>query len=150
MLFHRIPTGKTNNEPSDLSRFIKAQDSSHNGFADALKEIKAGKKRGHWMWYIFPQLRGLGFSRMSHYYGISGQSEAEAFLNHPILGSRLREITEALLDHRDRTANEILGTIDAIKLKSCMTLFDSISPDDIFAKALDSFFNGNRDPKSIP
>lgn len=150
MLFHRIPTGKTSNEPSDLSRFIKAQDSSHNGFADALKEIKAGKKRGHWMWYIFPQLRGLGFSHMSHYYGISGRQEAEAYLNHPTLGTRLREITEALLDHHDRTANEILGTIDAIKLKSCMTLFDSISPDDIFAKALDSFFNGNRDPKSIP
>lgn len=132
----------------DINRFVEAQDSWFGSYAQALKEIKAGRKRGHWIWYIFPQLRGLGFSRMSEYYGISGRDEAEAYLAHHVLGARLREITAALLSHAGTPPDKILGDIDALKVKSCMTLFDSISPDDIFAQVLANFYNNTRDPRS--
>ena len=134
---------------NDITRFLDAQDSGWNGYDEALREIKAGLKTGHWIWYIFPQLRGLGHSRMSHYYGITNRQEAEAYLNHPVLGKRLREITVALLEHSDKSADSILGNIDALKVKSCMTLFDCIAPKDIFEKVLNSFYNGERDKKSI-
>lgn len=134
---------------NDITRFIDAQDSKWSGFNTALREIKAGRKTSHWIWYIFPQLRGLGHSRMSHYYGITDRIEAEEYLNHPILGARLHEITTALLMHKNKRPEAILGGIDALKVRSCMTLFDCISPDDIFADVLDTFYNGQRDPKSI-
>lgn len=133
----------------DVSRFVEAQDSWFGSYAQALREIEAGRKRGHWIWYIFPQLRGLGFSRMSEYYGISGRAEAEAYLAHPVLGARLREITAALLRHAGIKPEKILGDIDALKVKSCMTLFDCISPDDIFAQVLAAFYNNTRDPRSV-
>lgn len=136
-------------DKNDITRFIDAQDSKWDGYATALSEIKDGRKVSHWIWYIFPQLRGLGHSRMSHYYGIADRQEAEDYLNHPVLGTRLREISEALLTHTDKSAESILGSIDALKVKSCMTLFDCISPDDIFSEVLDSFYNRKRDKNSL-
>lgn len=133
----------------DISRFLDAQDSKWNGYSVALREILAGKKISHWIWFIFPQLRGLGRSHMAQYYDIVDRREAEDYLNHPVLGARLREITEALLNHSDKSAIAILGGIDALKVKSCMTLFDCISPNDIFEKVLNQFYNGERDTKSI-
>lgn len=133
----------------DIDRFLVAQANSFNGYAQALKEIQNGRKISHWIWFIFPQLRGLGHSRNSHYYGINGRSEAEEYLKHPILGVRLKEITMALLNHTDKTALSIFGGIDAIKVQSCMTLFDSISPNDEFKKVLENFYDGNRDKNSI-
>lgn len=136
-------------DDNDITRFLDAQNTEWSGYDGALKEIKAGRKTSHWIWYIFPQLRGLGHSRWSYYYGISNRQEAEVYLNHPILGKRLREITEALLEHSDKSVNSIFGGIDALKVKSCMTLFDCIAPSDIFAKVLNTFYNGERDKKSI-
>lgn len=136
-------------EGKGIERFIDAQDSKWNGYSVALREITAGKKISHWIWFIFPQLLGLGHSRMSRYYGIADRREAEAYLRHPILGARLREITGALLEHSDKSAISILGGIDALKVKSCMTMFDCISPGDIFEKVLNMFYNGERDEKSI-
>lgn len=134
---------------NDIMRFIDAQDSSWSGYDVALGEIRSGRKSSHWIWYIFPQLRGLGHSRNSHYYGIADRQEALDYLNHPVLGCRLREITEALLAHSGRSARSILGGIDALKVRSCMTLFDSIAPNDIFDTVLAAFYDGDRDPKSV-
>ena len=130
---------------TDINRFIEAQEIPYFcGYKQALEEIKNGKKINHWIWYIFPQLRCLGRSRRAHFYGIADRSEAERYLNHQILGSRIREITEALLAHRDKTALEIFGEIDAIKVRSCMTMFDYLSPCDIFCEVLDSFYKSER------
>ena len=108
----------------NLQRFLDAQE---NDYADALREIKQGYKQSHWIWFIFPQMRGLGRSSMAEYYGISSIEEARAYLDHPILKARLFEISTALLQHKGKsTAYEILGTIDAIKVRSSMTLFDHI------------------------
>lgn len=134
---------------NDIARFVEAQDSEWSGYADALAEIRNGRKTSHWMWYIFPQLRGLGRSFNANYYGLADRNEAEAYLAHPVLGPRLREITSALLNHKDKSAREILGGIDALKVKSCMTLFDCISPNDIFAEVLSQFYDGKRDNNSI-
>ena len=133
-----------------LERFVNAQENPYSGYERALEEMKQGQKRGHWIWYIFPQLRGLGFSDMAQYYGICGKQEAREYLQHPVLGARLREITEAILLHAGQTTAEDLmnGEIDAMKLRSSMTLFDSVSPDDIFADVLDVFFDGERCPRS--
>lgn len=135
----------------DLERFIKIQNAPHNGYAQALKEMQEGDKQNHWIWYIFPQLAGLGHSYMAQMYGIRGMTEAKAYLNHPILGQRLREITNVVL-HYPTTANPnifMMQPIDALKLKSCMTLFDALSPNDIFAEVLTKFFNGKRDAKTL-
>lgn len=130
---------------TDINRFIEAQEIPYFcGYKQALEEIKNGKKINHWIWYIFPQLRCLGRSSRAHFYGIADRSEAERYLNHKILGSRVREITEALLAHRDKTALEIFGEIDAIKVRSCMTMFDYLSPCDIFCEVLDSFYKSER------
>lgn len=134
---------------NNIERFVKAQEEVWSGYAVALAEIEQGRKMSHWIWYIFPQLRGLGHSRYSHFYGIADRKEAEAYLAHPILGPRLREISEALLANTNKSARTILGDIDAQKVLSCMTLFDSISPNDIFADILDSFYNGERDKNSM-
>ena len=131
----------------NLQRFLDAQE---NDYADALREIKHGYKQNHWIWFIFPQMRGLGRSSMAEYYGISSIEEARAYLDHPTLRARLIEISTALLQHKDRsTAYEILGTIDAIKVRSSMTLFDHIMPHAIFAKVLDAFYNGERDELTL-
>ena len=98
----------------------------------------------HWIWYIFPQLKGLGHSRMATYYGIINKEEVEQYLAHEVLGARIREITEALLAHKEKKASDILGNIDAKKVRSCMTMFDCISPNDIFAEVIDSFYDGKR------
>ena len=136
-------------EITDIERFVEAQETPYADYQLALSEIVKGRKISHWIWYIFPQLRGLGHSRMSYYYGIADRAEAEAYLNHPILGPRLREISEELLAHTNKSANWIFGDIDAAKVQSCMTLFDCISPNDIFSDVLDSFYNGERDKNSL-
>ena len=129
---------------TDINRFLEAQASRYCGYEVALNEIKNGRKRSHWMWYIFPQLRCLGRSSRAHYYGIADRDEAQRYLEHPILGARIREITEALLEHKDKSAVEIFGDIDARKLRSSMTMFDFLSPNDIFCEVLRSFYNGER------
>ena len=130
---------------TDINRFLQAQENSFFcGYKQALEEIKNGKKKSHWIWYIFPQLQCLGRSSRAHYYGIADRDEAQRYLEHPILGARIREITEVLLEHKDKTALSILGNVDAIKVRSCMTMFDFLSPNDIFADVLLSFYNGER------
>lgn len=136
-------------DENNIERFVVAQEHHSAGYDVALAEIEHGRKMSHWIWYIFPQLRGLGHSRYSRFYGIADRKEAEAYLAHPVLGARLREISEALLANTNKSAVAILGAIDALKVKSCMTLFDCISPNDIFSDVLDSFYNGERDKKSI-
>ena len=122
----------------NLDRFLDGQ---RFGYDYALREIKAGKKVGHWIWYVFPQLKGLGHSPNSEYYGISCKEEAEEYLAHPILGARLREITNALLAIEGKRIEEILPPIDVLKVRSCMTLFDEVSPDDIFSEILVKYYS---------
>lgn len=122
----------------DLNRFLKAQ---AQDYETALMEIYDGEKESHWIWYIFPQLKGLGHSYNSEYYGLDSREEAEAYLNHPVLGARLREISQTLLQHQGKSIYSIMGSsIDVLKLKTCMQLFDSISPNDVFDEVLDAFF----------
>ena len=130
-------------EPSvkeyDLDRFLAAQEAD---YANALDDIRYGRKRGHWIWYIFPQQKGLGHSYNSEYYGLDGLDEARAYLAHPVLGARLREISEALLTHvGKRDIDVIMGSsIDVLKLQTCMNLFNKVSPNDVFEKVLDAFY----------
>ena len=132
---------------NSLDRFLEAQERMYE---TALKEIKNGKKKTHWMWYIFPQLRGLGKSNMSYIYGISGIDEAKAYLAHPILSTRLIEITEALLTHKGKDIYDIMGEIDAMKLQSSMTLFALASEEySLFHQVLDYFYNGEFDLQTI-
>ena len=128
----------------DLNRFIKAQE---NSYEQALSEIKSGRKRSHWMWYIFPQFKGLGFSETSKYYSIKDLDEAERYLNHQILGERLKLITNELLALNENNANKVFGSPDDLKLKSSMTLFAAvnISEENVFRAVLDKFFNGETD-----
>ena len=130
----------------DLERFIEAQKYDYDG---ALREIKNGQKQGHWIWYIFPQIKGLGHSYNSEFYGISTKEEAKSYLEHPILGKRLREITQALLDYNNKTADDIFGYPDVLKVRSCMTLFDLVSPDDVFNEVLYKYYEGQRCDKTI-
>ena len=102
---------------NDITRFVEAQDGEWSGYTDALAEIRNGRKTSHWIWYIFPQLRGLGHSFNANYYGLADRNEAEPYLAHPILGPRLREITSGLLDHKDKTAREILHKGQSNNLK---------------------------------
>ena len=134
---------------NNLNRFIEGQSTRYGDYETAYEEISKGRKVSHWIWYVFPQLKGLGHSRRSIYYGIADRKEAEAYLRHPVLGERLREITNALLRHEGRDPEAIFGSIDANKVRSCMTLFDCISPNDIFGDVLDIFYEGKRDPNSI-
>jgi uncharacterized protein (DUF1810 family) len=134
-------------DPHELQRFVDAQASDSD---QALAEIKAGRKRSHWMWYVFPQIDGLGFSAMSQRYAIKSTNEAKAYLAHPILGKRLIEICEAALAVEAKSAHEIFGSPDDMKLKSCATLFASISPEgSVFERLLDKYFEGNRDGKTL-
>jgi len=130
----------------DLERFLKAQEYDYK---EALNEIKTGHKNGHWIWYIFPQIKGLGHSYNSEFYGISNKAEAKVYLEHPELGKRLREITKALLDCNNPSAFNILGFPDVLKVQSCMTLFDLVSPNDIFNEVLEKFYEGKRCEKTV-
>lgn len=133
----------------DLDRFVNAQDTELCTYAEALNEIREGHKRGHWIWYVFPQIKGLGHSYKSEYYGISSKEEAKAYLEHPTLGNRLSDITQALLDCSNPSAFNILGFPDVLKVQSCMTLFDMVAPNDIFSNVLDKYYEGKRCEKTI-
>lgn len=130
----------------DLERFVTAQD-AHDVYHTALQEVKDGLKRSHWMWFVFPQIQGLGHSSMAQKYGINSLLEAKAYLEHDTLGKRLREMMKALPLHGD--AEDIFGKIDAMKLRSCLTLFDLVAPDDVFADFLDNYFNKERCLKTL-
>ena len=130
----------------DLERFVEAQQLD---YVSALNEVKEGEKRGHWIWYIFPQIKGLGHSYNSEFFGISSKEEAKAYLDHPVLGARLREITQALLDCGHPSADDIFGFPDVLKVRSCMTLFDLVAPDDIFNDVLYKYYEGQRCDKTI-
>jgi len=132
----------TNNVPTDfyyLERFVEAQAASYN---TVVRELTEGHKNNHWIWYIFPQQKGLGHSYNSEFYGLADDDEARAYLSHPILGERLRECCELLLSHSDELEiREIMGSnIDVLKLRTSMNLFNKISPNDIFKDVLDAFF----------
>jgi Uncharacterized conserved protein len=128
-----------------LTRFIDAQDGAYD---TALAEIKAGRKRSHWMWFIFPQLRGLGRSPTAQYFGIGSLDEARAYLAHPLLGERYRTCVEALENLSTRDAQEVFGSIDALKLRSSLTLFEAAEPSPLVARALDQWFGGHADEKT--
>ena len=125
-----------------VERFMEPQ---KDAYAIALEEIRRGRKVTHWMWFIFPQLRGLGQSNDAWYYGIENLTEAKAYLEHPILGRWLREITQAALDLPESDPMKIFGWPDHMKFRSCMTLFNLVSQEELFAKALDQFFDGQED-----
>lgn len=125
---------------------MKAQEGSYE---IALNEIKHGRKRSHWMWYIFPQIKGLGYSSTAQYYAIQDKKEAENYLKHPVLSKRLMEISEELLRLDSNNASEVFGYPDDMKLKSSMTLFSLVSEQEIFEKVLDKFFDGKIDGKTV-
>jgi len=132
---------------SDLNRFLEAQ---QDDYVVALEEIQQGKKRSHWMWYIFPQLEELGISSRAKYYGIKNKEEAMNYLKNEVLGRRLKEISSALLRLNSNDATQVMGEPDDLKLRSCMTLF-SVLPDTdpVFQKVLNKFFEGQGDPKTL-
>ena len=131
---------------NDLERFLKAQEKDYE---QALNEIKNGRKTGHWIWYIFPQIAGLGFSSTSKYYSIKDKNEAIEYLKNKTLKDRLIEICEALLSLESDDATYVMGYPDDLKLKSSMTLFDEVSDIDVFKKVLDKFYNGEKDEMTI-
>jgi uncharacterized protein (DUF1810 family) len=134
-------------DPFNLSRFVEAQ---AKNYARALAELRAGRKQTHWIWYVLPQLRGLGSSSMAVLYGIGSAEEAKAYLAHPILGPRLRQSVAAMNALDGLSAVQVLGHVDATKFRSCLTLFAAVEPkDSVFGEALDKFFAGVPDEKSL-
>ena len=134
-------------DPYRLERFVEAQDGVHTR---ALAELRAGRKTGHWMWFVFPQVAGLGSSPMSQHYAIGSLGEARAYLEHPVLGPRLVECAGAVASHPDRAAREIMGSPDDAKLRSSMTLFAlAADSEPVFQQVLDTFFAGERDPRTV-
>ena len=134
---------------NDLQRFVDAQDSR---IFDAMVELRGGRKRTHWMWFVFPQLRGLGHSQMAWHFGLQSVDEAAAYLAHPVLGQRLRECVELVLAVRGRTAHEIFGSPDDLKFKSCLTLFAEAERgkgSGAFDRALRQYFSGQPDPATL-
>jgi uncharacterized protein (DUF1810 family) len=132
-------------DPFDLDRYVEAQD-RHDTYATALGELRRGHKRSHWMWFVFPQLVGLGHSELAHHYGIRGSAEARAYLEHPVLGDRLRECVRVLTGLDATDAVDIFGSVDAVKLRSSLTLFAMVAPEEpLFDRALDQYFGGSRD-----
>lgn len=130
-----------------MQHFLAAQETV---YATALAELTAGSKQSHWMWFIFPQIAGLGFSSMAQRYAIASLNDARAYLAHPVLGKRLEECTKAVLRHPQRSANDIFGWPDDLKFRSSMTLFHRAAPEnELFKKALDTFYGGEEDPKTI-
>lgn len=133
-------------DPYDLHRFVAAQ----GPVIDAVRvELRQGRKASHWMWFVFPQLAGLGRSAMAQHYAIGSVEEARAFLDHPVLGSRLVECVELVLAVEGRTAHDIFGSPDDMKLRSCLTLFDSIAPNGMFGQALERYFEGRPDRATL-
>jgi uncharacterized protein (DUF1810 family) len=134
-------------DPYNLARFVRAQEPD---FEQAMSEIRGGRKRSHWMWYIFPQFHGLGVSSTSRRYSIKSVAEAEDYLRHPVLGPRLLESVQAVLDVEGRSALEVFGSPDDMKLRSCATLFACVSPaGSAFEQLLDRYFGGERDDKTL-
>ena len=131
---------------NNLHRFIDAQSSSYQ---TALSEIKNGRKRSHWMWFIFPQIQGLGFSETARFYALADAQEATDYLAHSVLGPRLLEICHALLGLASGDAHQIFGSPDDLKLKSSMTLFASLGPSPVFQQVLDKFYGGAKDDKTL-
>lgn len=128
--------------PYDLDRFVAAQDAGGT-YEQALSELMAGRKTSHWMWFVFPQIAGLGRSSTARHYAIASLAEAEAYLAHPVLGPRLVECATAVLHHTGRSAEQMLGGIDALKLRSSMTLFARANPEiSVFDRVLDALFDG--------
>lgn len=134
-------------DPHDLDRFVRAQARDYDR---ALAELRGGRKRSHWMWYVFPQMAGLGFSAMSQRFGIRSLDEARAYLEQPVLGSRLRECAEAVQSVEGRTATEILGSPDDLKLRSCATLFVLVSPGgSVFHRLLARYYDDRPDDRTL-
>lgn len=134
-------------DPFDLCRFVEAQADS---LATALAELRAGRKRSHWIWYVFPQIAGLGSSPMARRYAIASLDEARAYLAHPVLGPRLRECTQAALAGATGSAHDLFGSPDDLKFRSSMTLFAAAAPGDpLFERALDRFYDGGRDERTL-
>ena len=137
----------TSNDPFDLDRFLEAQTSAYD---TAIGELRAGRKRSHWIWFILPQLRGLGTSQMSAVYGLQSIAEARAYLAHPILGTRIRECVHTLNALPGNDAVAVLGEIDALKLRSCLTIFAEASQDEsLFQQGLDKYFRGQPDAATL-
>jgi len=136
-----------NQDPFKLQRFVEAQASNYH---DALAELRAGRKHTHWSWYVFPQIRGLGSSAMSVRYAITSKAEASAYLEHPVLGPRLRECVKAMNSHKGMSASQILGDIDSQKFCSCLTLFaQAVPPETIFRDSLNQYFGGALDAATL-
>ena len=136
-------------EKKSIERFLDAQNAVYAGYQQALEEVRNGRKVGHWIWYVFPQMKGLGHSERANYYGIADREEAEDYLLNFTLNDRIHEISEALLQHQTKSAVSIFGALDAMKVQSSMTLFDAISPNDVFGKVLDQFYGGVRDKRTL-
>jgi len=133
-------------DPFDLQRFIDAQEPVYR---QACAELAAGRKTSHWMWFVFPQLKGLGRSATAQHYGIGSAAEAQAYLAHPLLGPRLAQCTGLVLAVEGRSAHEIFGTPDDLKFRSCMTLFARATGEALFTRALDRYFGGRPDPATL-
>jgi uncharacterized protein (DUF1810 family) len=143
-----VDTGDGVSDPFDLERFVQAQDDGT--YDQALAELRAGAKRSHWMWFVFPQVAGLGRSSTAQHYAVSGLPEAQAYLAHPVLGPRLVECAQALLELGTTDAAGVLGPVDAVKLRSSMTLFERAEPEAaVFGEVLDRFFDGERDEATL-
>jgi uncharacterized protein (DUF1810 family) len=137
---------RVSGDPYDLQRFVTAQAPV---IEQVLEELRAGRKRSHWMWFVFPQLKGLGASTMAQHYGIVSLEEAQAYLAHPVLGPRLRECCALMLAVPDRSAHEILGSPDDLKFRSCLTLFALAAPQErVFGEALQRFYGGQPDART--
>ena len=135
------------NDPFNLRRFVEAQ---HGGFEAAITELNAGAKQSHWMWFIFPQLQGLGRSTTAQFFGIGSIAEARGYHAHPLLGPRLVQCVDAVLSWADRrSAEQILGSVDALKFRSCLTLFDIVEPASLFEDGLTIFYEGARDERTL-
>ena len=141
------PQDVTLDDPFRLSRFVEAQDGCYER---VLAELRRGRKTSHWMWFVFPQIAGLGSSATAQQYAISSAAEARAYLRHPVLGPRLLECASAVAAHHDATADDVFGAVDALKLRSCMTLFRHVDPDQaVFGRVLDLFFDSAPDPQTL-
>jgi uncharacterized protein (DUF1810 family) len=142
----RKVTTVTSDDPYDLERFVSAQEKG-GAYDSALGELRAGRKTGHWIWFVFPQIAGLGSSPTSRYFAVSSLEEARAYLRHPVLGPRLASCAGTLLELEGTTAEEIFGRLDALKLRSSMTLFLRAAPDEaLFTQVLERYFAGQADP----
>jgi uncharacterized protein (DUF1810 family) len=134
------------NDPYDLQRFVDAQ---RTVYANVVTELKQGEKQSHWMWFIFPQVVGLGFSSMAERFAIASPEEAVAYLGHEVLGPRLRECTRLVLDVKNKTAHEIFGSPDDLKFRSSMTLFGAVSDDPIFGETIARYYAGDKDQATL-